>query len=41
MATEGEPTDFIKVLHLLLLSFTWGMQVWVSFIGGKGGTKRK
>lgn len=34
MATEGEPTDFIKVLHLLLLSFTWGMQVWVSFIGG-------
>ncbi|XP_012723363.2 transmembrane protein 205-like [Fundulus heteroclitus] len=34
MATEGEPTDLIKVLHLLLLSFTWGMQVWVSFIGG-------
>ncbi|XP_017291123.1 transmembrane protein 205 [Kryptolebias marmoratus] len=34
MATEGEPTDLIKVLHLLTLSFTWGMQVWVSFIGG-------
>ncbi|KAL2101015.1 hypothetical protein ACEWY4_002776 [Coilia grayii] len=34
MPTEGDPTDFIKVLHLLLLSFTWGMQVWVSFIGG-------
>ncbi|XP_041866664.1 transmembrane protein 205 isoform X2 [Melanotaenia boesemani] len=34
MATEGEPTDLVKVLHLLVLSFTWGMQVWVSFIGG-------
>uniref|UniRef100_A0A1A7WTB5 Transmembrane protein 205 n=1 Tax=Iconisemion striatum TaxID=60296 RepID=A0A1A7WTB5_9TELE len=34
MATEGEPTDLIKILHLLMLSFTWGMQVWVSFIGG-------
>lgn len=35
MATEGEPTDLIKVLHLLVLSFSWGMQVWVSFIAGK------
>ncbi|XP_053299177.1 transmembrane protein 205 [Pleuronectes platessa] len=34
MATEGEPTDLIKVLHLLLLSFSWGMQVWVTFIAG-------
>lgn len=34
MATEGEPTDLIKVLHLLVLSFSWGMQVWVSFISG-------
>ncbi|XP_051572743.1 transmembrane protein 205-like isoform X2 [Myxocyprinus asiaticus] len=34
MATEGDPTDFIKVLHLLVISFTWGMQVWVSFIAG-------
>ncbi|KAM6904950.1 transmembrane protein 205 [Xenentodon cancila] len=34
MATEGEPTDLVKVLHLLVLSFTWGMQVWVSFIAG-------
>ncbi|XP_008328929.1 transmembrane protein 205 [Cynoglossus semilaevis] len=34
MATEGEPTDLIKVLHLLVLSFSWGMQVWVSFIAG-------
>lgn len=34
MATEGEPTDLVKVLHLLVLSFSWGMQVWVSFIAG-------
>jgi len=34
MATEGDPTDFMKVLHLLVISFTWGMQVWVSFIAG-------
>lgn len=41
MATEGEPTDLIKVLHLLTLSFTWGMQVWVSFIGGKRSANMK
>ncbi|KAA0706127.1 Transmembrane protein 205 [Triplophysa tibetana] len=34
MGTEGDPTDLIKVLHLLVISFTWGMQVWVSFIAG-------
>ncbi|KAK2916812.1 hypothetical protein Q8A67_001186 [Cirrhinus molitorella] len=34
MATEGDPTNFVKVLHLLVISFTWGMQVWVSFIAG-------
>ncbi|ROL51108.1 Transmembrane protein 205 [Anabarilius grahami] len=34
MATEGDPTDFVKVLHLLVISFSWGMQVWVSFIAG-------
>ncbi|XP_034045642.1 transmembrane protein 205 [Thalassophryne amazonica] len=34
MATEGDPTDLVKVLHLLVLSFSWGMQVWVSFISG-------
>jgi len=34
MVTEGEPTDLVKVLHLLVLSFSWGMQVWVSFIAG-------
>ncbi|XP_028456082.1 transmembrane protein 205 [Perca flavescens] len=34
MATEGAPTDVVKVLHLLVLSFSWGMQLWVSFIAG-------
>ncbi|XP_030646041.1 transmembrane protein 205 [Chanos chanos] len=34
MATEGDPTSLIKVLHLLVISFSWGMQVWVSFIAG-------
>uniref|UniRef100_A0A8C1FKI4 Transmembrane protein 205 n=1 Tax=Cyprinus carpio carpio TaxID=630221 RepID=A0A8C1FKI4_CYPCA len=34
MATEGDPTGFVKVLHLLVISFIWGMQVWVSFIAG-------
>ncbi|XP_069005918.1 transmembrane protein 205 [Embiotoca jacksoni] len=34
MAAEGEPTDVVKVFHLLVLSFSWGMQVWVSFIAG-------
>lgn len=38
MVTEGEPTDLIKVLHLLVLSFSWGMQVWVSFIAGMTDT---
>ncbi|XP_056884818.1 transmembrane protein 205 [Takifugu flavidus] len=34
MVTEGDPTAAAKVLHLLVLSFTWGMQVWVTFIAG-------
>ncbi|XP_031151025.1 transmembrane protein 205 isoform X1 [Sander lucioperca] len=34
MATEVAPTDLVKVLHLLVLSFSWGMQLWVSFIAG-------
>ncbi|XP_048847554.1 transmembrane protein 205 [Brienomyrus brachyistius] len=34
MVTEGQPTDFVKVLHLLAMSFAWGTQVWVTFIAG-------
>lgn len=41
MVTEGEPTDFVKVLHLMVLSFTWGMQLWVSFIAGKWATEQQ
>ncbi|XP_059204767.1 transmembrane protein 205 [Centropristis striata] len=34
MATELETTTdhLVKVLHLLVLSFSWGVQVWVPFI---------
>lgn len=39
MVTEGEPTNVVKVLHLLVLSFSWGMQVWVSFIAGTSNKK--
>lgn len=34
MVTEGDPTAAVKVLHLLVLSFSWGTQVWVTFIAG-------
>lgn len=34
MATEGDPAGMVKVLHLLLMAFSWGMQLWVSFIAG-------
>ncbi|KAK1799248.1 hypothetical protein P4O66_007489 [Electrophorus voltai] len=34
MVTEGDPTELVKVLHLLVIAFSWGMQVWVSFIAG-------
>ncbi|NXD21011.1 TM205 protein, partial [Spelaeornis formosus] len=29
-----EPSDIIKLLHLLFLSTSWGMQVWVTFVAG-------
>lgn len=41
MVTEGEPSDFVKVLHLLVLAFSWGMQLWVTFIAGEWGTKQR
>ncbi|XP_068193490.1 transmembrane protein 205 [Antennarius striatus] len=34
MVAEGHPTDLVKVIHLLMLSFSWGMQAWVSLIAG-------
>ncbi|XP_078387427.1 transmembrane protein 205 [Cetorhinus maximus] len=34
MPTEGEPTTLVKTAHLIILSTSWGMQIWVSFISG-------
>ncbi|MBN3286713.1 TM205 protein, partial [Polyodon spathula] len=34
MATEGEPTDLVKIAHLLILSFSWGTQLWVTLVSG-------
>ncbi|XP_078285409.1 transmembrane protein 205-like isoform X2 [Rhinoraja longicauda] len=34
MPTEGEPTNLVKATHLIILSTTWGMQIWVSFVSG-------
>ncbi|NXL27389.1 TM205 protein, partial [Glaucidium brasilianum] len=29
-----EPSNAIKVLHLVFLSTSWGMQIWVTFVAG-------
>ncbi|NXX48084.1 TM205 protein, partial [Tricholaema leucomelas] len=34
MVTATEPSDTIKLLHLLCLSTSWGMQIWVTFVAG-------
>ncbi|KAF7240154.1 hypothetical protein EYD10_13340, partial [Varanus komodoensis] len=34
MSTEGEPSALIRVIQLFILSTTWGMQIWVTFIAG-------
>ncbi|NXY14941.1 TM205 protein, partial [Atrichornis clamosus] len=34
MPTDTEPSTTIKLLHLLFLSTSWGMQVWVTFVAG-------
>ncbi|NWS99846.1 TM205 protein, partial [Mionectes macconnelli] len=34
MPTDMEPSNTIKLLHLLFLSTSWGMQVWVTFVAG-------
>ncbi|KAM7046272.1 transmembrane protein 205 [Acridotheres tristis] len=34
MASDTEPSHTIKLLHLLFLSTSWGMQVWVTFVAG-------
>ncbi|NXN32039.1 TM205 protein, partial [Nycticryphes semicollaris] len=32
--TGIEPSDTIKLLHLVFLSTSWGMQIWVTFVAG-------
>ncbi|NXC83934.1 TM205 protein, partial [Cercotrichas coryphoeus] len=34
MASDTEPSNTIKLLHLLFLSTSWGMQLWVTFVAG-------
>ncbi|NXU18602.1 TM205 protein, partial [Pardalotus punctatus] len=34
MASDTEPSNTIKLLHLLFLSTSWGMQVWMTFVAG-------
>uniref|UniRef100_A0A8C5U9R4 TMEM205-like domain-containing protein n=1 Tax=Malurus cyaneus samueli TaxID=2593467 RepID=A0A8C5U9R4_9PASS len=34
MAGDTEPSNTIKLLHLLFLSTSWGMQIWVTFVAG-------
>ncbi|NXA00869.1 TM205 protein, partial [Nesospiza acunhae] len=34
MASDTDPSHTIKLLHLLVLSTSWGMQVWMTFVAG-------
>uniref|UniRef100_A0A8C9A901 Transmembrane protein 205 n=1 Tax=Prolemur simus TaxID=1328070 RepID=A0A8C9A901_PROSS len=34
MEEGGSPGGLIKVVHLLVLSGAWGMQMWVTFVSG-------
>ncbi|XP_069803670.1 transmembrane protein 205 [Dendropsophus ebraccatus] len=34
MAAEGVPGSLVKVAYLLVLSASWGMQCWVTFVAG-------
>uniref|UniRef100_A0A8D0FFE1 TMEM205-like domain-containing protein n=1 Tax=Strix occidentalis caurina TaxID=311401 RepID=A0A8D0FFE1_STROC len=34
MPTVTEPSNAIKLLHLVFLSTSWGMQIWVTFVAG-------
>lgn len=35
MPTDTEPSNTIKLLHLVFLSTSWGMQIWVTFVAGR------
>ncbi|NXA04693.1 TM205 protein, partial [Sapayoa aenigma] len=34
MLTDTDPSTTIKLLHLLFLSTSWGVQIWVTFVAG-------
>ncbi|NXG67491.1 TM205 protein, partial [Hemiprocne comata] len=34
MPMDTEPSNTIKLLHLVFLSTSWGMQIWVTFVAG-------
>ncbi|XP_009809581.2 transmembrane protein 205 [Gavia stellata] len=34
MPTDTEPSNTVKLLHLVFLSTSWGMQIWVTFVAG-------
>ncbi|CAH2272959.1 transmembrane 205 [Pelobates cultripes] len=34
MVSEGDPGSLVKVFYLLILSASWGMQCWVTFVAG-------
>nr|KAF6350403.1 transmembrane protein 205 [Myotis myotis] len=34
MEEGGNPASLTKVVHLLVLSGAWGMQIWVTFVSG-------
>lgn len=35
MPADTEPSTTIKLLHLVFLSTSWGMQIWVTFVAGR------
>lgn len=35
MPTDTEPSNAVKLLHLVFLSTSWGMQIWVTFVSGR------
>ncbi|XP_074953651.1 transmembrane protein 205 [Phalacrocorax aristotelis] len=34
MLTVTKPSNTVKLLHLIFLSTSWGMQIWVTFVAG-------
>uniref|UniRef100_A0A8C5Q7P2 Ras-related protein Rab-3 n=1 Tax=Leptobrachium leishanense TaxID=445787 RepID=A0A8C5Q7P2_9ANUR len=34
MVSEGDPGSLVKIVYLLILAASWGMQFWVTFVAG-------